>query len=161
MRWSRSPARARRGSGRARSAPAWRSGPEMQHDRPRVAVVGAGISGLSAAHHVLEAASERRLSLEVVVLESSERVGGSIRTERIDDCLIEGGPDALVVAKRGALELCDRLGLGDEVAHLHAPETGIEILHRGRLRSLPRGFLMMAPTRLGPVLVSPLFSLHG
>jgi oxygen-dependent protoporphyrinogen oxidase len=133
----------------------------MRHGRPRVTVVGAGISGLSAAHHVRELAHERGLSLEVVVLESSERVGGSIRTERIDGCLIEGGPDALLAGKRGAVELCDRLGLGDEVAHLHSPETGTRILHRGRLRSLPRGFLMMAPTRLWPMLGSPLFSPRG
>ena len=133
----------------------------MRHDRPRVTVVGAGISGLSAAHHVRELTGERGLSPEVVVLESSARVGGLIRTERIDDYLIEGGPDALLVAKRGGLELCDRLGLGDEVRHLSSPEAGTRILHRGRLVSLPRGFLMMAPTRLWPMLRSPLFSWRG
>ena len=133
----------------------------MRVETFRVTIIGGGISGLSAAYHLRELGAADGAAPEVVVLEASPRIGGLIRTERIDDYLIEGGPDALLVAKPGGVELCERLGLADELAHLSTPEAGTRILHRGRLVSLPRGFLLMAPTQLWPTLRSPLFSLTG
>src|SRR5437764_985553 len=60
----------------------------------RVAVIGAGITGLAAAHRVLELARERSLEIEVVVLEAGDRAGGVIATERRDGFLLEGGPES-------------------------------------------------------------------
>jgi len=133
----------------------------MRADAPRVAIVGGGVSGLSAAHHILELAAERGLAPSIVVLESSDRVGGLIRTERAEGYLLEGGPDAILATKPGGIALCERLGLGDDLLRLETPPAGTQILHRGRLVSLPRGFLMMAPTRVWPTLRSPLFSVRG
>lgn len=127
----------------------------------RVTIVGGGITGLSAAYHLRELGAAEGVAPDVIVLESSARVGGLIRTDRIGDYLIEGGPDALLVAKPGGVELCERLGLADELTHLSTPEAGTRILHRGRLLSLPKGFLLMAPTKVWPVLRSPLFSIPG
>ena len=59
-------------------------------------VVGGGITGLAAAHRLVERAREEALP-PVVVLETSERLGGQIRTERRGDLVLEAGPDTLVV----------------------------------------------------------------
>jgi oxygen-dependent protoporphyrinogen oxidase len=119
-----------------------------------IVVIGGGITGLAAAHRLMERAS-------VVVLEADERAGGQIRTERHGEFLFEGGPDALVAQKPAGVALCERIGLGPKLRELGGHTAGTQILHRGRLHHVPEGFFMMAPTRLGPMLRSPLFTWRG
>ena len=69
----------------------------------RVAIVGAGITGLAAAHRLLELAREHSLAIEVVVLEAGKRAGGVIATERRDGFLLEGGPESFITDKPWAL----------------------------------------------------------
>ncbi len=88
-------------------------------------------------------------------------MGGQIRTERHGDFLFEAGPDALVAQKLSGVALCERIGLGPELLNLGGRGSGTQIFHGGRLLPVPDGFLMMAPTRLGPVLRSPLFTWRG
>ncbi len=120
-----------------------------------IVVVGGGITGLAAAHRL------RELDVPFTVLEADARVGGHIRTETIDGHVLEAGPDSLMLTKPAGFALCEKLGLGDDVERIEAGRGRIQILHRGRLRDVPEGFLMMAPTRLGPVARSSLFSLAG
>src|SRR3989441_8095804 len=54
----------------------------------RLVVVGGGITGLAAAHHALELARERRIALELTLVEARERLGGTIATERARGVLI-------------------------------------------------------------------------
>jgi oxygen-dependent protoporphyrinogen oxidase len=124
----------------------------------RVAVVGGGITGLAAAHRVCELAGERGEHPSVLVLEASGRAGGLIRTERAEGNLVEGGADSFLVAKPEAAELCERLGLGGDLVHIDPAVGAARILVRGRLHEIPPGFVMMAPTRLWPLLRSSLFS---
>ena len=126
-----------------------------------VVVIGGGITGLAAAHRFVERAGHGGAPLSVVVLEAGDRAGGQIRTERHGDFLFEGGPDALVAQKPAGVALCERIGLGPDLRDLGGRKAGTQILHRGRLHRVPDGFLMMAPTRLGPVLRSTLFSWRG
>ena len=128
-------------------------------DPRRVVVVGGGITGLSAAHRLHELIAEGGLRASVLLLESAPTLGGHVRTEVVDGHLFEGGPDSLVLAKPAGRALCERLGLGDDLVRVEGGR--IQILHRGRLRDVPEGFRMMAPTRLGPVLSSSLFSPAG
>lgn len=130
----------------------------MSTQSARFAVVGGGITGLAAAHRLGELAAARGEPPSIVVVEASDRVGGHVLTERRGDAVLEGGADSFLVAKPGALELCERLGLGTEVVRIEPGAGGILILCGGRLRELPAGFLMMAPTRLAPLLASRLFS---
>ena len=120
-----------------------------------VVVVGGGITGLAAAHRLVESGSD-----DVLVLEASQAAGGQIRTERHGEYLFEGGPDALVAQKPEGVALCQRLGIGGELRELTA-RGGTQIWHRGRLHRVPDGFLMMAPTRLAPMLRSQLFTWRG
>src|SRR3990167_1784937 len=84
-------------------------------NQKKVVVIGGGISGLAAAHRLLELSREKSLNLKITVLEASPRLGGLIETERRGDFLIEGGPDAFLAEKPWAKELCQRIGMGDEL----------------------------------------------
>jgi protoporphyrinogen/coproporphyrinogen III oxidase len=98
--------------------------------RPVVAVVGAGISGLAAAHRLVEEGTAR-----AVLLEGRERLGGVIRTDEIDGVLVEAGPDAFVAGGEIAA-LCESAGIPE--GDLVAPAVfGAYIWSRGRVRKLP------------------------
>jgi oxygen-dependent protoporphyrinogen oxidase len=73
----------------------------------RVVAVGAGVTGLAAAHRLLRADP----TLDVTVLEAAEAVGGRIRTERLGDLELEAGTNAFAARKPWAVELCRELGL--------------------------------------------------
>ncbi|GIW44475.1 MAG: protoporphyrinogen oxidase [Candidatus Binatia bacterium] len=125
---------------------------------PGVVIVGGGISGLAAAHRLVQRAEAARRSLEVTILEAAPRLGGAIVTEHIQDFVIEGGPDSFLTEKPWALELSRELGLEPHLVGTNQAYRRTYIAHRGRLHPLPEGFLLLAPTRLWPFALSPLFS---
>jgi oxygen-dependent protoporphyrinogen oxidase len=123
--------------------------------RADVVVVGGGIAGLSAALALQEAG--RR----VLLLEAGPRLGGVIRTERVDGFLIEAGPDAILTQKPEGLALCRAAGLGDRIIPTNPQARTVFVLHRGRLHALPEGMMLAVPTRVLPLLRSGLFSWPG
>jgi protoporphyrinogen/coproporphyrinogen III oxidase len=127
----------------------------------RIVVIGGGIAGLAAAHRLIELKRETSLDLEVILLEASSRLGGSIATERIGDFLVEAGPDSFITEKPWALRLCDRLGLAARLVSTQIANQKVYIVHNGKLEPLPEGFFLLAPTRLRPFLETPLFSARG
>jgi oxygen-dependent protoporphyrinogen oxidase len=127
----------------------------------RIIVIGGGITGLSAAHRLIELSRERELPLEVVLLEGGERLGGVIATKQIDGFLVEEGPDSFITTKPWTLELCHRIGLDSQLIQTNDESRRTFVLHRGSLVPIPDGFFMIAPTRLMPFLTSPLFSWRG
>ncbi len=112
----------------------------------RVAVAGAGITGLAAAHYL------RSAGAEVVLIEKEARLGGVVRTAVIEGCVIECGPDSFLAAKPAALELIGELGLGSDVIGSNDHARVTYILKRGRMLPLPEGLMMVAPSRVRPVL---------
>src|SRR5258705_12028163 len=124
----------------------------------RVAIIGGGIAGLTAAHRIIELAKEKSLSIELTLLEATQRLGGSIATERIGDFLVEAGPDSFITEKPSALRLCERLGLTSRLISTQAEYQKIYIVHEGKREPLPEGFFLLAPTRIGPFLRNPIFS---
>src|SRR5581483_723354 len=123
----------------------------------RIAVVGGGISGLAAAYALEE---ERRAgtSVEYVVYESSSRLGGVLRTEYVDGCVVEAGPDSFITEKPWAADLCRALGIGDQLIGSNDADRKTYILTRGRLVEMPDGLMFMVPTKILPTGLSPLFS---
>ena len=119
-----------------------------------VAVVGGGISGLAAAYE-LKARRVRH-----VLLERAPRVGGVIRTDRVDGFTIDGGPDALLAEKTAGIELCRELGLGDRLVSTLPPRTAF-ILRGGRLNPLPRHSVLGIPTRLRSLVSTRMLSAAG
>lgn len=120
-----------------------------------VVIVGGGITGLTSAFAI----HSRRSDLDVRVLEAQERVGGNIRTERIDGHLLDAGPDSFLRTKPQAAELCRELGLESEFLTTRPEARSAYVVHRGALERLPAGMVLAVPTRLGPMLSTPLLSL--
>jgi len=63
--------------------------------RKRVAVLGGGIAGLAAAY-TLARARESGAPVEELLIEGRDRLGGVIRTERLEGFVIEAGPDSFL-----------------------------------------------------------------
>jgi oxygen-dependent protoporphyrinogen oxidase len=123
----------------------------------RIAIIGGGISGLSAAF-TLEQHRRGGLPLQYVLYESSSRLGGVISTEYIDGCVVEAGPDSFLREKPWAADLCCELGLEDQLIGSNDAERKTYILVKGRLVPIPDGMMFMVPTRILPVVFSRLFS---
>ncbi|HKM48342.1 MAG TPA: protoporphyrinogen oxidase [Terriglobales bacterium] len=123
----------------------------------RVAIIGGGISGLSAAY-TLEEKRRSGESVEYVLYESSPRLGGVLVTDRVDGCLVEAGPDSFLTEKPWAADLCRKIGLGDQLIGSNDPERKTYIVARGKLVVMPDGLMFMVPTKIMPTVLSPLFS---
>jgi oxygen-dependent protoporphyrinogen oxidase len=121
----------------------------------RIAIVGGGISGLSAAYYLSQAGHDCTL------IESCPRLGGVIRTETVEDCLVEAGPDSFIAQKPWAMELIHELGIDDQVIGSQDHLRRTYVLRSGRLVPLPDGIQFMIPTRIGPILTTPLLSLQA
>ncbi|HVL22768.1 MAG TPA: protoporphyrinogen oxidase [Thermomicrobiales bacterium] len=122
-----------------------------------VAIVGGGISGLAAAHRLLQ----RRPELRVTVYEASARVGGIIRTERVDGYTIEAGPDSFISAKPRGVGLSTELGLDSRFQGTNDENRGSFLLRGGKLHPMPEGLTGLIPTRLGPMVKTGLISPWG
>jgi oxygen-dependent protoporphyrinogen oxidase len=123
----------------------------------RVAVIGGGIAGLAAAHRVVELAPECTLAL----LEAGPRPGGVLSTVRRDGFQVEQSADNFITTIPWGVELCRRLGLGDQLIQTNPACRRTFVVRGGRLYRLPNGFLMMAPTRWWPLAVTPILSPLG
>ncbi len=121
----------------------------------RIAVLGGGISGLTAAY-TLAQARRAGAPIEGLLIEGSGRLGGLIRTEQVEGFVVEAGPDSFLAEKPEAASLCRELGLGDSLLGSNDRERRTYILHQGRLVPLPDGLQLFVPTRLWPVLKTPL-----
>lgn len=124
-----------------------------------VVVIGAGISGLAAGYF----AAQRGLSVKV--LEASDRVGGKIRSERVElglmhPFLLEWGADSMLTTKPEGVALAHDLGLNSQLLAT-GPYKQIQVLKHGKLIAMPEGVQLVIPKRLWPFIKSPLFSFLG
>ncbi len=126
-------------------------------NRRRVAVIGGGISGLAAAYHL------RKLdpNLDVQLIESGSRLGGVIKTTEKNGFLIEGAADNFITTSPTAIELCRDLGLGDELIRTKPGGGGAMVVSHGKLEPIPPGFVVMAPSRIWPILTTKILSPLG
>ncbi len=127
----------------------------------RIVIVGGGIAGLSAAYY----ATKKIPNAQITLLESSDRWGGKITTDRVpfDDgqFIIEGGPDTFLATKPCATALCKELGLGDRLHGTNPKQKNTYVLHHNQLEPLPDGLAMMIPTNVQAILKSHLVSWFG
>jgi oxygen-dependent protoporphyrinogen oxidase len=125
--------------------------------KPRVVVVGGGVTGLTAAYDI----HRRRPDVELVLYESRSALGGNIRTDREDGFIVDAGPDSFVITKPDALALCHELGLEPELCATEDEARHVYFAHKGGLELMPGGMALAVPTRIGPLLGTPLVSLPG
>lgn len=118
----------------------------------QVVIAGGGISGLSAAYEL------RKAGVENLVVETQSHLGGVIRSERIEGNLLECGPDSFIAQKPAALELIRELGLNADVIGSNDDRRVTYIKKNGKLIPLPDGMMMMVPTKILPMALSPLLS---
>ena len=114
------------------------------------AIIGGGITGLAAAWELAKAGQP------AVLIEKDSALGGVIRTDHVQGCVIEAGPDSFLAAKPAALELINEMGLADQVIGSNDHLRVTYIVKGGRLIPMPDGLMMMIPTKLLPVALSPL-----
>ena len=96
---------------------------------PKTAVVGAGLSGLSAAWALA------RSGRDVILMDGSTRAGGAVRTVLRDGYLMETGPNTVRPAP-GLWGLIEQLGLSGEVL-LSDPRAPRYVDFGGALHPLP------------------------
>ena len=125
-----------------------------------VAIIGGGITGLTAAWELQKA------GVEYVLLEASDRWGGKIRTETVagdsdQPFVIETGPDSVLAQKPWALQLALALGLEDRLLGTNDDRRKTYVLNRGRLTPLPDGVMLIVPTKFMPFVTTRLISWPG
>ncbi|MDO8446956.1 MAG: protoporphyrinogen oxidase [Deltaproteobacteria bacterium] len=127
----------------------------------RVVIIGGGISGLSTALYLKEQAQASGHEVEYLLIERGDRLGGNIRTEKLDGFLIEGGPDCFLSEKPWAARLCRHIGLGDQIIPTTEENKGTFVLSNGKLHEMPEGLILMVPTKIMPLITTSLFSWLG
>ena len=125
----------------------------------RTAIIGGGIAGLAAAYE-LEKARAAGAAVEYTLIESRERLGGSLATEIVNGAVLERGPDSFISEKPAAAELCRELGLGAELTPSNDVARKTYVVVRNRLIPLPDGLMFLVPTKLIPTALTRLFSLR-
>ncbi|MFH5806261.1 protoporphyrinogen oxidase [Alienimonas sp. DA493] len=130
---------------------------EQQPGAVRVAVVGAGVSGLAAAVRLVDRLKDRGRAAEVTLFEPGPP-GGACRTlleehggERI---VRELGPDSFLSRPPHLTAFCERIGLGEELIGTNQSPRGALVWTKRGPERAPEGFTLLAPSRWGPTLRS-------
>jgi protoporphyrinogen/coproporphyrinogen III oxidase len=123
----------------------------------KLAVVGGGVAGLSAARRLESLLPDA----EIVLLEATSHVGGKLLTEHVDGFVIEGAADSFLSRKLRAIELCDELGLTDELIGRRTENARSFVRVGGELHPLPEGLTGLIPTDLDALADNPLLSAEG
>lgn len=104
------------------------------------AIIGAGLTGLSTAHHLVQHTSSIR------VLETKSRVGGQIHTLRRNGFVIESGPNTGIISNPEVAELFDDYPGLLQIARPEAKRRFI--LKAGKFHPLPSGMMSALKTTL-------------
>lgn len=122
----------------------------------KLAIIGGGLSGLSAAW---QAAKD---GIDFQLFEASSGFGGVLQTVKLEEELwAEAGAESCLRSKPELLDLCTELGLADEVLTTMPDNAGASVVRDGALYQIPQGFRLMAPSAWWPFLSSGLISWPG
>lgn len=99
--------------------------------RPSVGILGAGITGLTAAWHL------RQAGVEVTVYEAGPRTGGAICSHREGPWLAEGGPNTILETSPAIAAFVEALGLAPRRHYSNPAAAGRFIVRGGRPIELP------------------------
>jgi protoporphyrinogen/coproporphyrinogen III oxidase len=131
--------------------------PQKQPSTPRIAIIGGGIAGLAAAHRAVEL----NPACSITLFEAGPRLGGVLSTVSRDGFQVEQSADNFITTIPWGIDLCKRLGLEGQLIQTNPNYRRTFVVRRGRLHRLPDGFLMMAPTQMWPLAVTPILSPLG
>lgn len=128
-------------------------------NKRKVAIIGGGITGLTAAYYLQKEARNQGLSLEVTLIEAAPCLGGKIQTVIKDGFVIEKGPDSFLERKTSAARLAKEVGMDNQLVNNTAGKS--YVLAREKLYPMPGGSIMGIPTEIGPFIATGLFSPAG
>lgn len=117
----------------------------------RVAIIGGGISGLTAAYDLMQG------GFDCTLIESRPRLGGVVQTGKVRGCVVEDGPDSFLAQKPWAQKLICELGIEDQLIGSNDHLRKTFVLREGKMIPLPDGVHFVAPTKINPILKTRLF----
>ncbi len=123
----------------------------------RVIIVGGGMAGLAAAYRLMKIAPDAHITL----IESDQRLGGKVVTDRVEGFVIEGGPDTFLSYKPRGIGLCRELGIENRLYGTNERIRRTYVMRKGKLYDLPEGLTGLIPSRFGPMAKSRLISPWG
>ncbi len=118
----------------------------------KIAIIGGGISGVSAAYELA------RSGADFVLYEASQRLGGIVETTCRDGFVVECGPDSWMTEKPWARDLAIELGVESEIIPSNDQWRRTFLVRGSQLVAMPDGMRMMVPTKWEPLLHSSIFS---
>jgi protoporphyrinogen/coproporphyrinogen III oxidase len=120
----------------------------------RFVVVGAGVTGLTAAYRLTQ------VGHDVTVLEASDTLGGKLRTTPFAGApAVDEGADVFLARVPWATELCEELGLGDDL--ISPAASSASVWWNGRMHPIPTGLVLGVPAGLAGLARSQLLSPRG
>lgn len=124
-----------------------------------IAIIGGGISGLAAAYRAQSVLPEAKITL----FESSDRIGGVLKTEHVDGYNIECSADMFVSDPPFAMKLVKSLGKTDQLLQTKPLAKGDKAFvatndPSAPFHPVPRGLALMMPNDLDTIQQSPLLS---
>jgi len=101
----------------------------------KIAILGAGISGLSFAYYL----KKNNPTVDFTIYEESDKAGGMVYSEEKEGCLFEWGPRGIRPKGKGqcVLELVEDLGLWDDLVFADDSAKKRYLYHDDKLRVLP------------------------
>ena len=133
----------------------------MSSNKKRILIVGGGVTGLTLAFRFQEKIRDLKEPADIILVESTGRVGGIIETENKDGSIFEKGPDSFFNSKPNVLSLCEDLKIEGRIIGTSPNYRRSFILQGDNLIPVPKGFYLMSPIEIFPFLASPLVSAFG
>lgn len=131
----------------------------VNQKRRKIVIVGGGITGLTAAYYMQKAAAEQQLSLDVVLIESSLRLGGKIQTLRKNGVIFERGPESFYDRDGVMKQLAKDLQIDKYLMNNRIGPTYVAV--GSGLYSIPQSLMLGDAPSISSFLASGLFSLSG
>lgn len=127
----------------------------------KVLIIGGGLSGLAAAHRLMELRESSAVEYKVDLLEAGSRFGGILESHQRFGCMMEAGAESFITEKPWGVELCGRLGIDHLLTGTNPTQRFSYVLTGGRLRRIPEGFYLTAPGNPVSFLLSDLLPVHA
>lgn len=132
---------------------------DVMNEKRRVAIIGGGITGLTAAYYLQQKVREQQLPVEIVLIESTHRLGGKIHTILEDGYQIEKGPASFTDHKGTVAQLAADLGLTNQLVNSMEDKKFVAV--NEELYAVPEGVQFGIPTKMKPFMASDLVSWSG
>ena len=127
----------------------------------RIAIVGGGISGLAAAWFLEQRLRSEAKRADIVLYESSEKLGGKINTIERDGRILELGAESFLSRKPFGIRLCRELGIEDQLRGTRPETKRTYVWTRGEMHPLPEGLTGFVPGNLWALRKTRLLPLAG